>query len=203
VNYPRPQRTFVRAYEQHDTVSSLLMLRDVAGVEYKPLDYLKAFNQFVTENPDHIDAVKILLDRPRAWSPAALTELREKLARSRFRFSVENLQRAHESTYRKALVDVISMVKHAADQEAPLLTASERVERAFTKVTAGKTFTADEQKWLDRIREHLRENLSIDREDFEVVPVFADFGGWGGARKAFGEPKLDALLAEFNVAIAA
>lgn len=203
VSYPRPQRTFVRAYEQQDNVSSLLMLRDVAGVEYKPLDYLKAFSQFVTENPDHIDAVKILLDRPRAWSPSALTELREKLARSRFRFSVENLQRAHEATYRKALVDVISMVKHAADQEAPLLTASERVERAFVKVTAGKSFTAQQQKWLDRIREHLRANLSIDREDFEVIPIFADFGGWGVARKAFGEPKLDALIYEFNEAIAA
>ena len=203
VTYPRPPRTFVRAYEQQDNVSSLLVLRDLAGVEYKPLDYLKAFNQFVMDNPDHIDAVTILLDRPRAWSPGALTELREKLARSRFRFSVENLQRAHESTYQKALVDVISMVKHAADQEAPLLTASERVERAFARVTAGKAFTADEQKWLDRVRQHLRENLSIDREDFEVVPIFADFGGWGVARRAFGEPRLDALLHELNEAIAA
>ena len=64
------------------------------------------------------------LDRPRAWSPSALTELRDKLARSRYRFSIENLQRPHELTYRKALVDVISMVKHAADAQAPLLNAS-------------------------------------------------------------------------------
>ncbi len=203
VAYPRPERTFVRAYEQQDNVSSVLMLRDVAGQEYKPGDYLAVFSRFVAENPDHIDAVKILLDRPRAWSPSALNELREKLARSRYRFSVENLQRAHEATYRKALVDVISMVKHAAKDEEPLYTASERVERAFGKVTAGKTFTPDQQRWLDRIREHLRANLSIDQEDFEVIPIFADAGGWGVARKVFGEPKLQALLNEFNEAIAA
>jgi type I restriction enzyme R subunit len=132
-----------------------------------------------------------------------LTELREKLARSRYRFSVENLQRAHEATYRKALVDVISMVKHAARAEEPLFTASERVERAFATVTAGKTFTADQENWLDRIREHLRANLSIDRDDFEVIPIFADAGGWGVARKVFGDTKLEALLNDFNEAIAA
>jgi type I restriction enzyme R subunit len=116
---------------------------------------------------------------------------------------VENLQKAHQVQYGKALVDVISMVKHAAKDEEPLFTASERVERAFDKVTAGKTFTPDQQKWLDRIREHLRANLSIDREDFEVIPIFADAGGWGVARKAFGDTKLEALLHEFNEAIAA
>jgi len=203
VSYPRPQRTFVRAYEQTDTVSSVLMLRDVAGNEYKPADYLKVFSTFVAENPDHIDAVKILLDRPRAWSPAALTELREKLGRSRYRFSVENLQRAHEVTYRKALVDVISMVKHAAREDEPLFTASERVERAFVRVTMGKTFSADEERWLERIREHLRANLSIEQDDFEVIPIFADAGGWGVARKVFGATKLEALLHELNEAIAA
>jgi type I restriction enzyme R subunit len=203
VTYPRPDRTFVRAYEQPDNVSSMLMLRDIAGQAYKPEDYLTVFSRFVTENPDHIDAVKILLDRPRSWSPLALTELREKLARSRYRFSVENLQKAHQVQYGKALVDVISMVKHAAKGEEPLFTASERVERAFEKVMAGKTFTLDQQKWLDRIREHLRANLSIDQEDFEVIPIFADAGGWGVARKAFGDTKLEALLHEFNEAIAA
>ena len=95
------------------------------------------------------------------------------------------------------------MVRHAARDDEPLLTASERVERAFGKVTGGQTFTADETKWLDRIREHLRANLSIDREDFEVIPILADAGGWGVARRVFGEPKLDALLHDFNEAIAA
>jgi type I restriction enzyme R subunit len=203
VSYPRPQRTFVKAYEQGDNVFSVLMLRDVAGNEYKPADYLQVFSKFVAENPDHIDAVRILLDRPRAWGPAALTELRLKLGQSRYRFSVENLQRAHEATYSKALVDVISMVKHAAREDEPLYTASERVERAFAKVTSGKAFTPEQQKWLDRIREHLRANLSIDQDDFEVIPIFADAGGWGVAKKAFGASNLEFLLYEFNEAIAA
>jgi len=79
----------------------------------------------------------------------------------------------------------------------------ERVERAFVRVTMGKTFSADEERWLERIREHLRANLSIEQDDFEVIPIFADAGGWGVARKVFGATKLEALLHELNEAIAA
>lgn len=203
VNYPRPQRTFVRAYEQTDNVTSVYMFRDIAGNEYKPKDYLQVFAKFVTENEDHIDAVRILLDRPRSWSPSALTELKTKLTQSRYRFSPDNLQKAHELHYKKALVDLVSMVKHAAHEEAPLLTATERVELAVEKITAGMSFTTDQQKWLDRIREHLRENLSIDKEDFELVPVLSDAGGWPVARRIFGEQQLEALIANLNEAIAA
>lgn len=203
VDYPRAERTFIRAYEQQDNVSSMLMVRDASGQEYKPEDYLKVFERFVRENQAHIDAIRILLDRPRAWSPSALSELRDKLRYSPYRFTVDNLQRAHEVAHRKALVDIISMVKHAADEKAPLLTSSERVERAFTKLTTGHTFTGDQQHWLDRIREHLRENLSIDRSDFDLLPVFTDAGGWGAARRIFGEKQLDELLHELNEAIAA
>ena len=60
-----------------------------------------------------------------------------------------------------------------------------------------------DKKWLDRIRDHVRQNLSIEREDFELMPVLADAGGWGAIRRAFGEAKLDALIHELNEAIAA
>jgi hypothetical protein len=54
----------------------------------------------------------------------------------------------------------------------------EHVPRAFDKLTAGKTLTAAQQAWLDRILAHLLQNLSIDREDFEELPVFTRHGGW-------------------------
>ena len=95
------------------------------------------------------------------------------------------------------------MVKHAADEEQPLLTAAERVERAFARITTGRTFTADQERWLERIRQHARENLSIDREDFDLMPILSDAGGWAVARRAFGETDLADILHRFNEAIAA
>lgn len=203
VTYPRPDRTFVRAYEQSDTVTSVLVLRDANGNEYKPADYLKVFADYVRDNESHIEAVRILLSRPRAWKPSALDELRTKLKGSPYRFTEDNLQRAHQAHHKKALVDIISMVQHAADEHRPLLTAAERVEVAFAAITKGHSFTDDQQKWLDRIQQHMRENLSIEQDDFDVIPIFSNAGGLGVARKVFGVEKLDALLHQLNEAIAA
>jgi type I restriction enzyme R subunit len=185
MNYPRAPRTFLIAYETKDTVTSEWLVKGVDGREYRPEDYLTAFARFVRENPLHIKAIRILLDRPRDWSTAALTELRQKLAAAPERFSVENLQRVHQIHYHKALVDIISMVKHAAKEEQPLYTADERVKLAFTKVAEGRTFTAQQQAWLALIQDHLVENLTIDREDFNTLPVFALRGGLSQATRVF------------------
>jgi len=133
----------------------------------------------VRDNPEQIEAINILRERPKDWSTAAINELRKKLAQAVERFTVENLQRAHALHYQRALVDIISMVKHAAEEEQPLLTAEERVDRALAKITAGATFTPEQQQWLERIRAALIENLSIDEEDFDALPVLQREGGWG------------------------
>jgi type I restriction enzyme R subunit len=201
-SYPRPPKVFVVAYETRDEVSSVRLFRDGAGQEYKPEDYLQAFAQYVRDNPERIEAINILRERPKDWSTAALGELRKKLAVASGRFTVENLQRAHAIHYRKALVDIISMVKHAAREEHPLLTAEERVDHALAVITEGATFTLEQQAWLERIRSALIENLSIDEEDFDALPVLQREGGWGRANRAFNN-KLRELLPRINEAIAA
>lgn len=54
-------------------------------------------------------------------------------------------------------------------------------------------------------RSHLhtgRGNLTIEKDDFEHLPVFADFGGWGNADKDF-RGQLMPLVQEISTAIAA
>ncbi len=202
VNYPRPPRRFLIADAVEDQVSSRWTFRDAGGVEYKPDDYLTAFERFVRENPAQIEAIRILLDRPRDWGYEPLNELRKKLVTTSPRFTIDDLQRAHEARYHRSLIDLISMVKHAADEHQPLLTAAERVERAFTKVTAGQTFTEPQRAWLERIRTHLVENLSIEPDDFDLIPIFQREGGLTAARRAFGS-RITTLLRDLNEAIAA
>jgi type I restriction enzyme R subunit len=201
-SYPRAPRFFVKTYETEDEVSSAWLVRGLDGKEYKPEDYLAAFARFVKENPAKVEAIEILLDRPQQWSTEALGELRQKLSATQERFTVDNLQKAHQVQYHKALIDIISMVKHAAREQEPLYTAEERVRQAFDKLTAGKSFNEEQSKWLDRIREHLIANLSIDKDDFEVVPIFTHFGGWGRANRAFNN-ELDGIIRDLNEAIAA
>lgn len=202
MNYPRAPRIFIKAYETLDTVASTWLIRGADGKEYRPEDYLTAFARFVRENPEKIEAIRILLKRPKDWSTTALTELRQKLAAAAERFTEEQLRKAHELYYRKALVEIISMVKHAADEQQPLYTAGERVERAFAKVTKGKTFTPEQQQWLGLIKVHLIENLTVDLSDFDSLPVFTRKGGLSQATRVFAG-QLQDLVVQLNEAIAA
>ena len=202
VTYKRPPRSFIRAEAYEDQVSSEWLVRDAAGREYKPEDYLEAFGRFVRENSSQVAAIQILLNRPQGWGTEALAELKDKLLTAPERFSVDALEKAHRLCYHKALVDIISMVKHASREQEPLMTAEERVARAFDSLTRGREFSLAQQRWLERIRDHLIANLSIDEADFENVPVLQTAGGWGNANRAF-KGSLLTLLTAFNEAIAA
>ena len=93
------------------------------------------------------------------------------------------------------------MVKHAAKSEEPLLTAEERVTRAVATVTGEEAYTEEQRQWLDRIREHLAANLSIEQAHFDVVPILSRAGGWGKANRVFNS-SLAALLTRLNEAVA-
>ncbi|MCI0723691.1 MAG: restriction endonuclease subunit R, partial [Acidobacteria bacterium] len=146
--------------------------------------------------------IGILLDRPRDWSAEVLQELRDKLQAAPQRFTENNLRQAHERHYQQALVDIISMVKRAARKEEPLYTAEQRVQRALTRILSSHEFSEAERNWLDRIRVHLIENLSIDPGDFDLIPALSSHGGLTRAQREFGG-KLNELLNEINGEIAA
>jgi type I restriction enzyme R subunit len=64
-------------------------------------------------------------------------------------------------------------------------------------VVAGRTLTEAQTKWIEYIRQHLVANLSIERDDFEAIPVLSDHGGWGTANRVF-EGQLAELINELN-----
>lgn len=197
VNYKRPGRRFVVAHGVTDSVESEWLIRGADGNEYKPEDYLQAFERFVHDNSGHIEGLQILLNRPGEWSTEALRELRETLTRAPERFTEDNLRRAFEAKHHKALIDIISMIKRAVADSSLLLTAEERVNAAVARVADGRPLTDDQRRWLDYIRQHLIQNLTIDREDFENVPVLANRGGWGRANRVF-EGHLAELIADVH-----
>jgi type I restriction enzyme R subunit len=94
------------------------------------------------------------------------------------------------------------MVKHAAREEEPLFTAEERVNRVLDRLSVGANLTSEQQQWLDKIRAHLIENLSISKDDFDIIPIFSNEGGWGKANRVFGG-QLPMLIRQWNEAIAA
>ena len=105
-----------------------------------------------------------------------------------------------------ALVDLVAIVRHAIEPEEALVSVAEQVEARYRAWLEEKTrgrieFTAEQRRWLDAIKDHIASSLAIERQDFEDVP-FNQWGGLGGAWRAFGED-LDDVLAELNERLAA
>lgn len=201
-DYPRGGRTFIVAPGVTDQVSSEWLIRGGTGQEYRPSEYLQAFVSYIHEHHNRVEAIGVLLSRPREWGAAPLSELRRALTHAPEHFTEANLQRAFDVAYSKAMVDIISMVKHAVIDTSPLLTAEERVNQAVDRVVAGRQLTEAQAKWMEYIRQHLVANLSIERDDFEVMPVLSGHGGWGRANRVF-DGQLDDLLAELNEGLVA
>ena len=193
-NYPKAKQHFLISEETEDIAESEFIFRSLDGKEYKPDDYILAFEQFVKRNPDHIEALRILLENPSHFSVDELKELREKFSDRPERFTERNLRKA----YHNQLVDLISIIKHAAKGE-PLLTAEERVDCAISKIKNELTLTPKQEEMIEMIRNHLVENLVIDKTDFDYSP-FSRHGSWKRANELF-EGRLPELLGHVNEAM--
>ena len=199
VNYERAKKVFLVGYEVQDDVSSEILFMRGSSI-LKPEDYLLAFSKFVKENETAIEAISILLNKPKNWNTAALNDLKKKLKENTF--TETDLQRAHKSVYKKEMVDIISMVKHAAKETEPLLSLDERVNQAMGKIIKGKQFNYEQHKWLGYIREHLKQNMTLDETDLNELPVFTDRGGFKKFKKVF-DPDYKEIIQQINLAIAA
>lgn len=178
-NYQRRPKTFIKAIENEDAVSSAYVFRGADGQEYSAAGFVTRFGQWVAEKRYTLEPLRVLLFEPAKWGPTALTDLRHALTATAERFTLERLELAHRLRDGKAGVDVVSAVRHAADPSAPLLTAAERAVRAITTATAGRAVTAEQASWLGRIQAHLAASLSVEQDDFDVIAALADAGGWG------------------------
>ena len=182
---------------------------------------LTSFKKFIEDNREEIEAIKILYSQPyRAGLRFKhVKELATKLNQAPFYVdpqrpeSVSTLWRAYELTEPekvkgsgRQLVDVVAMVKHAIDPSTFLSPMGMTVEERYRewldeKEGAGVTFTTDQKKWLDAIKDHIASSLAIEQDDLEEVP-FNTIGGLGRAYELFGE-KLAPILDELNMRLAA
>jgi len=199
-NYQRPKRTFIIAESAQDYVSSEVIFRTTDGKELKPDSYIRLFETFVRENPEHIEAIEILLNRPRDFHTEDLKQLREKLSNKpdelTDKFNERNLRRA----YNNELADIISIIRHAAKGEE-LITCESRVDRALAKIKANRKFTESQEKWLKLIRHHLVANLLIEKDDIDTLPIFSREGlNYKKLDKIF-DGNLEEILQEINEAV--
>jgi type I restriction enzyme, R subunit len=177
---------------------------------------VQSFEQFICDHKDEITALQILYSRPfkQRLKYKDIEELRNTIKRPPHSLEPENVWRAYEALDKskvrasggKVLADIVSLVRFALHQEGELSPYRDKVNQRFaawlsTQESNGHKFNAEQRQWLEAIRDHIADSLTIDPDDFEYVP-FAQRGGLGKALKLFGKD-LQPILSELNEVLAA
>jgi len=219
---PTLRKTLVelkKSYEQTiDTVSKDKVLESgySAQATENAKTIVQSFEQFIREHKDEITALQILYSRPfkQRLKYKDIEDLRDTIKRPPHSLEPENVWRAYEALDKskvrasggKVLADIVSLVRFALHQEGELAPYRDKVNQRFTdwlskQESNGNKFSPEQRQWLEAIRDHIAESLTIEPDDFEYVP-FAQRGGLGKARQVFGN-ELNPLLNELNSALAA
>jgi type I restriction enzyme R subunit len=172
---------------------------------------VESFERFIEEHKDEITALQILYSRPYAQRLTfrEVKELASAIGRPPYQWTPEKLWAAYETLDRskvhgsgpRVLTDIVSLVRFALHQDGELVPypvlVRERYEAwLLQQENSGRTFTAEQLAWLERIRDHLAASLGITADDFAYTP-FVEHGGLGKAGEVFG-PELAPLLDDLN-----
>jgi len=191
-----------------------------AGLDAKALgkarDLVASFRQFVEDNKDEIEGLRILYSRPHreGLRYQHVKDLAAALKHQLAGADPEQLWQAHrlaepDKVKEKGgthLTDLIALVRHVLTPEDLLVPFASTVEHRYREwreeqAAAGLTFTPEQEQWLDAIRDHIAANLRIDHESFKYAPLIQR-GGLGKVYQLFGE-RLPVVLEEMNVRLAA
>ena len=177
---------------------------------------VQSFEDFIAQHKDEITALQILYNRPtkaplsfddikvladalhappHALDEGALWQAYAALDKSKGTAKVRGTSR------QRILTDIVSLVRFAMQQDNELVPYPERVAANFKawmaqQASAGKAFTAEQQWWLEMIRDHVAANLGVAMDDFEYAP-FNQQGGLGKVHQLFGA-ELSQVIEELN-----
>ena len=205
-----------RSYEQTiDTVSADHLIQ-TAWSDGQAAKVVDSFEAFIEANRDEIIALQLIYDRryPQRLKYDDIKELADKLRLPPRSLTTDRVWQAYRQldqsrvrgSGQRVLSDIVSLVRYAIGDEDELVPFGERVGERFQRWLAaqeagGRTFTAEQRRWLEAVRDHIAGNASIDEDAFDLAP-FNQQGGLGKAHVLFGD-ELFPMLEALNQALAA
>jgi type I restriction enzyme R subunit len=172
-------------------------------------EVVKSFKEFIETHNDEYVALKALYSAPyrRRLTLGEIKELAEAIKAPPYFLTPEKVWLAYEKIEAsrvkghggKIPADLVSLLRFTLGQDDELVPHKEVVRLRFdlwlTEQGAEK-FSAEQLRWLEMVRDHMEESLTIEPDDFDLDP-FIQEGGMVGARRAFGV-ELESLLDQLN-----
>uniref|UniRef100_UPI00261E826D type I restriction-modification enzyme R subunit C-terminal domain-containing protein n=1 Tax=Fusobacterium sp. TaxID=68766 RepID=UPI00261E826D len=148
------------------------------GKDKTPKDYLESFKQYIKENEDKIEALKILKTNPKAFTKEDLKDIKSKL--DAYGYSKTKLNTAYQNLKNEdILIDILSFVKYAIDEkDEELISRDRKIERVMEKIKKLNRWNARQDKIISRIEMVLKsEDEYISKEDFDSGIFKKQYGG--------------------------
>jgi type I restriction enzyme R subunit len=221
---PEFRNTLIRVKKNTEQTIDTVSKDEVILAEFdekareKAKSIIDTFKKFIEENKDEITALQILYSTPYGkWHVTyeQVKALAETIEKPPYNLNQDLLWQAYEqlekSKVRKAgaqklLTNLVSLVRFAVGKADILEPFSDIEDRRFNdwitqQQKNGKQFTAEQLEWLVMIKNHITTSLSIEIDDFGLIP-FGQKGGAVKAYKLFGN-ELNTIIAELNEVLAA
>ena len=204
-----------RSYEQIiDEVSLDELLEagpSVDGLE-KAKSVVASFEDFLATHKDEIAALQFFYSHPydKRLSYDDIKRLHEAIVAPPRLLTTKKLWAAYQlleknkvrgASSQRRLTDIVNLVRFALHQADELVPYAEEVQVRFeqwmaTQQLRGRSFSREQQWWLEKICDHIAQSLEFEFDDFGYTP-FVEQGGLGKAGSLFGS-ELKALMQELN-----
>lgn len=162
----------------------------------RPEDYIEEFTQYIKDNRNKIEALKIVCTRPADLTREALKNLAVILANEGY--DLTSLNTAwNKVTNADLAIDIISVIRTCAIG-SPILSHEDRIKRAVQKLKSAHNFGPVELGWLNVIEANLIQENILEESIFDSEVIFRNKGGFKRIDKDF-KFQLKALINELNV----
>jgi type I restriction enzyme R subunit len=175
-------------------------------------EVITSWRTYLEEHRDEISAIEAAYRSglPGRVAYVKLKELAARIARPPREWTPEELWRAYERLdlavgrpgAKHGPIDLIGLIRFELGLDAEPKPHRSVVEEHYAawlvkQQQAGVTFTADQQWWLDHIRDVVMTTAAIDHTELQKAP-FTDRGGLDGFLMTFGGTTAETVLTDLN-----
>ncbi len=167
---------------------------EVSSIIKDPSDYIKNFNDFINQNKNKVEALKILSTSPKSFKKSHLKEI--SIILSEKGFKEKEIQYSYKITKNiDVTARIIGFIRQASIGD-PLLPYEKRVKNAIENILNKKDWTKPQITWLKRIANQIIKETIVDNETFDDG-AFKDLGGFNYLNKVF-DNNFSNLMKEIN-----
>jgi type I restriction enzyme R subunit len=174
------------------------------------------YESFIKEHKDELDAIQLIYAKPytqRHLSYQQIEALAEEIKQPPYNIAPLEVWKAYEQLEKakvkgvpakELLTNIVSLIRFSTGLSDVLEPFPELVNQRFDTwlqqqnlSTGGRDFSAEQQQWLQRIKDQIANNAEFEMDDFEMIPACKEQGGLLKAKALFGK-ELPTIVQELN-----